>query len=187
MLIAYRWPGNIRQLKNVTEQISIIETNRDITPDILGHYLPPQPENRLPALFGAKAQPGGGKTFESEREILYQVLFDMRRDVTDLKKLVNTLMAERGQAPIMTAAEAVAERTAILTPAPAPIVHADNEVQEAAAEFVEEEANLSLDAVEKEMIIKALERHNGKRKDAARDLRISERTLYRKIKEYDLE
>jgi DNA-binding NtrC family response regulator len=205
MLIAYRWPGNIRQLKNVTEQISIIETNRDITPDTLSHYLPPQPENRLPALFGAKAQPGGGKTFESEREILYQVLFDMRRDVTDLKKLVNTLMAERGQAPIMTAAEAVTDRTAILqpdrtilqpvqperaailTPAPAPTAHADNEVQEAAAEFVEEEANLSLDAVEKEMIIKALERHNGKRKDAARDLRISERTLYRKIKEYDLE
>jgi transcriptional regulator with PAS, ATPase and Fis domain len=98
MLTAYRWPGNIRQLKNVTEQISIIETNRDITPDILSHYLPAMPENRLPALFGAKAPQGGGKTFESEREILYQVLFDMRRDMTELKKLVNTLMAERGTA-----------------------------------------------------------------------------------------
>jgi transcriptional regulator with PAS, ATPase and Fis domain len=218
MLTAYRWPGNIRQLKNVTEQISIIEPGRDITPDILSHYLPAMPENRLPALFGAKAQQGGGKTFESEREILYQVLFDMRRDVTDLKKLVNTLMAERaGGAPAVavpaaeshpmvygqtTAQQPVvygqsapqqsvvysqpAAQPAILTPAPqAP--HRTADIQEAATEYVEEEANLSLDAVEREMICKALERHKGKRKEAARDLNISERTLYRKIKEYDLE
>jgi transcriptional regulator with PAS, ATPase and Fis domain len=215
MLSAYRWPGNIRQLKNVTEQISIIETNRDITPAILSHYLPAQAENRLPMLFGAKAQPGGGKTFESEREILYQVLFDMRRDMTELKKLVNTLMAERGSAPMqmgapmqMKAPEAhavdyypdeivapaqqpavsvvtPAQQPAILTPAPATASH-HADLQET-AEYVEEEANLSLDAVEKELICKALERHKGKRKDAARDLNISERTLYRKIKEYGLE
>jgi DNA-binding NtrC family response regulator len=210
MLTAYRWPGNIRQLKNVTEQISIIETNRDITADILSHYLPPMSDNRLPALLGAKAQAGGGKTFESEREILYQVLFDMRRDVTDLKKLVNTLMAERGTQGVhvntaepqaveyypdalvdTTSQPAVGVVTpvaqpAILSPAPAS-KHREAEIQEAAAEFVEEEANLSLDAVEREMICKALERHKGKRKEAARDLNISERTLYRKIKEYGLE
>jgi DNA-binding NtrC family response regulator len=210
MLTAYRWPGNIRQLKNVTEQISIIETNRDITADILSHYLPPLPDNRLPALFGAKAQAGGGKTFESEREILYQVLFDMRRDVTDLKKLVNTLMAERGtQGVHVNTAEpqaveyypdALVDTTpqpamGVVTPVPQPAIlssapaskHREAEIQEAAAEFVEEEANLSLDAVEREMICKALERHKGKRKEAARDLNISERTLYRKIKEYGLE
>lgn len=95
LLLAYSWPGNVRQLKNITEQISIIETNRDITAEILRNYLPEQHVNSgLPALFGVKANTG--KAFESEREILYQVLFDMRRDVTDLKKLVNTLMAERG-------------------------------------------------------------------------------------------
>jgi transcriptional regulator with PAS, ATPase and Fis domain len=96
MLLAYPWPGNVRQLKNVTEQISIIETNREIHPAILQNYLPTvQMDSRFPMLLGTKGN-GPGKTFESEREILYQVLFDMRRDVTELKKLVNTLMAERG-------------------------------------------------------------------------------------------
>ena len=106
MLLAYPWPGNVRQLKNITEQISIIETNRDITADILANYLPARQESRMPMLFGVKH--GGGKTFESEREILYQVLFDMRRDVTDLKKLVNTLMAERGGAVTPSAPAATA-------------------------------------------------------------------------------
>ena len=97
--MAYPWPGNVRQLKNITEQISIIETNRDITAEILRNYLPEQRVNSgLPALFGVKAS--AGKAFESEREILYQVLFDMRRDVTELKKLVNTLMSERGAQPV---------------------------------------------------------------------------------------
>lgn len=86
VLTSYSWPGNVRQLKNITEQISIIETNRDITPDILRTYLPAQHESRLPAFLGGKhVTTSGGKGFESEREILYQVLFDMRRDVTELK------------------------------------------------------------------------------------------------------
>lgn len=85
MLLAYPWPGNVRQLKNITEQISIIETNRDITPVILQNYLPAQQQDsRLPMLFGIKP---GDKTFGSEREILYQVLFDMRRDVTETQKV----------------------------------------------------------------------------------------------------
>ena len=103
VLLAYSWPGNVRQLKNITEQISIIETNRDITAEILQNYLPAQQtDSRLPMLFGAKGNGGNGKTFESEREILYSVLFDMRRDVTELKKLVNTLMAERGDSSMPT-------------------------------------------------------------------------------------
>ena len=101
LLLAYPWPGNVRQLKNITEQISIIATNRDITAEILRNYLPEQRVNSgLPALFGVKAS--AGKAFESEREILYQVLFDMRRDVTELKKLVNTLMSERGAQPALS-------------------------------------------------------------------------------------
>ena len=93
MLLAYSWPGNVRQLKNITEQVSIIETNRDITAAILKGYLPEQNNmQRLPALFGVKDHKG----FESEREILYQVLFDMRQDVTELKKLVHEIMTERG-------------------------------------------------------------------------------------------
>lgn len=199
MLLAYPWPGNVRQLKNITEQISIIETNRDITPVILQNYLPAQQQDsRLPMLFGIKP---GDKTFGSEREILYQVLFDMRRDVTELKKLVNTLMAERGTtatvAPATTAVSYYQEPSRNLvpaTPAPVPVptinisvtkqMPMDDDIQDT-EKYVEE--TLSLDEVEKEMIRKALDRHHGKRKNAAKDLNISERTLYRKIKEYGLD
>ena len=189
LLMAYPWPGNVRQLKNITEQISIIETNRDITPAILQNYLPAQiVDSRLPMLFGSKVE-ANGRTFESEREILYQVLFDMRRDVTELKQLVNTLMAERGgEMPSYNITNVTTPSSINISPMgghamvqPAPV---DDDIQDT-EEYVEE--TLSLDEVEKEMIRKALERHHGKRKNAAKDLKISERTLYRKIKEYGLE
>jgi len=200
MLLSYPWPGNVRQLKNITEQISIIETHREINSSILQNYLPASAvDTRLPMLFGAKGTGGGGKTFESEREILYQVLFDMRRDMTELKKLVNTLMAERGNAPVASGSNTVPfmhESAYDLMPTPSttinisPVKHGgglarvDDDIQDT-EEIVEE--TLSLDEVEKEMIRKALDRHHGRRKNAAKDLKISERTLYRKIKEYGLE
>ena len=202
LLVAYSWPGNIRQLKNITEQISIIETNRDITPEILRNYLPAQQSSRLPALLGVKPA-GNGKSFESEREILYQVLFDMRRDVTELKKLVHDIMAERGgtsvvashepvhyiqEAPVKLVHDAPVVMTSVpsVTPLSEPVVKpAEAQEVQDTEEYMEE--NLSLDDVEKEMIRKALERHHGKRKNAANDLKISERTLYRKIKEYGLD
>lgn len=192
LLVAYSWPGNIRQLKNITEQISIIETNRDITPEILRNYLPAQQSSRLPALLGVKPA-GNGKSFESEREILYQVLFDMRRDVTELKKLVHDIMAERGgtsvvashepvhyiqEAPVKLVHDAPVVMTSVpsVTPLSEPVVKpAEAQEVQDTEEYVEE--NLSLDDVEKEMIRKALERHHGKRKNAANDLKISERTL----------
>ena len=141
-----------------------------------------------------------GKAFESEREILYQVLFDMRRDVTELKKLVNTLMSERGAQPVPPSAttavsyyqEPQRNLVATVVPATPTIISAAKSVHpvvddiQDTEEFVEE-ATLSLDEVEKEMIRKALDRHHGKRKNAAKDLNISERTLYRKIKEYGLD
>lgn len=187
VLLSYSWPGNVRQLKNITEQISIIETNREINASILRAYLPAQNTQRLPALFGVKA----GKSFESEREILYQVLFDMRQDVTELKKLVHEIMSERGAvasnvgtfyapAPVVTPPPSV---PALIHPVK-PNCPDDDDIQDT-EEYVEE--SLSLDEVEKEMIRKALEKHHGKRKSAAKDLNISERTLYRKIKEYGLE
>ncbi len=206
VLAAYDWPGNIRQLKNITEQISIIETNRDITPDILRTYLPSQNVSPLPALFGNNRQ-SGGKGFENEREILYQVLFDMRRDVTELKKLVHEIMTGKVTTPMthsdntpvhylqsasnMVTDTPIVERTPVsqVVASPTPRVkevtpEEMRDVQET-EEYIEE--NLSLDEVEKEMIKKALERHHGKRKGAANDLKISERTLYRKIKEYGLD
>lgn len=189
LLLNYPWPGNVRQLKNITEQISIIETNREIDSVILQNYLPVQQvDARFPMLLGNKGN-GQGKTFESEREILYQVLFDMRRDMTELKKLVNTLMEERGTEPVYTVNNMPTSPTINISPISHPAVVpvakvVDDDIQDT-EEYVEE--TLSLDEVEKEMIRKALERHHGKRKNAALDLKISERTLYRKIKEYGLD
>lgn len=173
LLTSYRWPGNVRELKNITERISVIEENRDITADVLRLYLPDLNVEKYPVLV--KKQDNDQKFFNSEREKLYQVLFDMKKDVNDLKKLVHDIMG--GKMPMPVADE---------TPYAHPIrpVHSAP-IQE--AEAVEEEETLSLEEVEKEMIRKALEKHNGRRKNAAADLKISERTLYRKIKEYNLE
>ena len=174
LLLSYRWPGNIRELKNVTERISVIEESREITADILRIYLPNVSVEKYPVLVKAENEQ---KSFANEREILYQILFDMRKDVNDLKKLVHDIMG--GNIPVeMQKNETYSPATIhpvqpIQTP----------EVQE--AETVEE--SMSLEEVEKDMIRKALERHHGKRKNAAADLKISERTLYRKIKEYNLE
>ena len=178
VLLAYPWPGNVRQLKNITEQISIIETNREINAAILQGYLPVQNMQRLPALFGIK----DSKNFESEREILYSVLFDMRQEVSELKKMVHNLMAEKGNVSLVTPVPPASVPT-IIHPvkAPCPV---DDDIQDT-EEYVEE--SLSLDEVKKEMIRKALEKHHGNRKSAAQDLNISERTLYRKIKEYGLD
>ena len=173
LLTSYRWPGNVRELKNITERISVIEENRDITADVLRLYLPDLNVEKYPVLV--KKQDNDQKFFNSEREILYQVLFDMKKDVNDLKKLVHDIMG--GKMPMPVADE---------TPYAHPIrpVHSAP-IQE--AEAVEEEETLSLEELEKEMIRKELEKHNGRRKNAAADLKISERTLYRKIKEYNLE
>lgn len=202
MLMAYTWPGNVRQLKNITEQISIIEANREINADILKNYLPENNAQRLPALLGNKESKG----FGSEREILYQVLFDMRQDVTELKKLVHEIMTKRAAAGagsgIKSSYYTSPSQPQLVTPATVEpnvttIIHSavqpatplsssvnDDDIQDT-EEYVEE--SLALDDVEKDMIRKALEKHHGKRKSAAQDLNISERTLYRKIKEYGLD
>ena len=186
VLLAYPWPGNVRQLKNITEQISIIETNRDLTANILHTYLPQQNMQRLPALLDTRES----KSFESEREILYSVLFDMRQEVAELKKMVHNMMAERAEqvgqivsTPVVTAHQPSVP--AIIHPVQATVCKDEDDDIQDTEEYVEE--SLSLDEVEKEMIRKALEKHHGKRKSAAKDLNISERTLYRKIKEYGLD
>ena len=174
LLLSYRWPGNIRELKNVTERISVIEESREITADILRIYLPNVSVEKYPVLVKTENEQ---KSFANEREILYQILFDMRKDVNDLKKLVHDIMG--GNIPVEMQKNETYPPATIhpVQPIQTP------EVQE--AETVEE--SMSLEEVEKDMIRKALERHNGKRKNAAADLKISERTLSRKIKEYNLE
>jgi len=188
-LINYRWPGNVRQLKNITEQISIIEENRDVTADVLRKYLPDSSSSRLPALFSKKEE----ASYASEREILYKVLFDMKRDMNDLKKLVLDLM-ESKESPISGDQARIIQNLyddgednlpqREHASKPLQINHLDKNNIQDTEEIVEE--SLSLEEKEIELIKKALEKHNGKRKYAARELGISERTLYRKIKEYDI-
>ncbi len=194
----YPWPGNVRQLKNIAEQISIIEQNRNITAEVLQRYLPPAfALGQLPALYSKQEE----QTFASEREILYKVLFDMKKDVNDLKKLVLDMLKDGGnsvdlqsdnariirklyqdeQGALMPAEQPkVVSAPIINTP---PVVRTDTNIQDT-EEFVEE--SLSLEDKEIELIKKALEKHSGKRKYAAEELGISERTLYRKIKEYNI-
>lgn len=199
------WPGNIRQLRNVAEQISVLEKSRSITAAVLKDYLP-QSTQQLPAIINKKKSEGD---FSSEREILYKVLFDMKSDLNDLKKLTLELMNNENHSEVQKnnehliekiykkdTQEAPASQNELLALSPAPksqntieVFENDTvskyvEVEELEDDLIEE--TLSLHQKELELIKKSLERHKGKRKLAADELGISERTLYRKIKQYDL-
>ncbi len=195
LLINYPWPGNIRQLKNLVEQLSVIETAREIDALILSQYLPEITE-KLPQIIGKNSQ----ENF-SERELMYKVLFDMKKDLNELKKLVVELLQQGNSVSLSSDQSAVVNRiyqdvnenvknTGLLLPSGTPPnveqnYHYPNPSDSFEA-HVEVEESLSLEDREKELISKALEKHRGKRKHAANELGISERTLYRKIKEYKL-
>lgn len=189
LLMKYTWPGNIRQLKNITEQIAVIESERLVTPAILLKYLPEDDGRQFPVLVKDNKQDF------SEREILYKVLFEMRSELSELKTRVLDLAKNQGQeyhAPVSAPFAGQAYET--LTPYqqnngyhPLQLsTPQDNFKDEVIHHHEEVEESLSLNDVEKEMIAKALSKHKNKRKNAARELGISERTLYRKIKEYNL-
>ncbi|MEZ4787359.1 MAG: sigma-54 dependent transcriptional regulator [Flavobacterium haoranii] len=201
-LIHYRWNGNIRQLRNIAEQISVLETNREISVATLQSYLPTEGTN-LPSVINHTKK---DSDFSNEREILYKVLFDMKADLNDLKKLTLELM-QNGGAKVQETNKNLIQRIygqkednvifdeqpkTELYPVQPEIVQEeihDDDLEDddfLFAETVEEEETLSLEAKEIELIKKALERNKGKRKAAADELGISERTLYRKIKQYDL-
>ena len=199
ILMNFYWKGNVRQLKNITEQISVIEQQREITAAILRSYLPDENIEKLPAVFSGDRREA--KTFSNEREILYQVLFDMKKDMNELKKIVNKLMAEQhfhthdtGLSP-----------TIIHQPSETHInqsnLHSsefindkdgkyedvdDAELINDAEEYKENDV-YSLADMEKQMIIHTMKKYKGRRKPAASELKISERTLYRKIKEYEID
>lgn len=190
MLETYPWPGNIRQLKNVAEQISAVEESRNITADILKKYLPDYAPPSVP-VFRAQAQ---GDVNE-ERELLYKVLFDLRNDMNDLKRMVAELLAERRgyeQKGGEVAATALLPRNlpaSVATPTVHPMPVSFKDYTEP-AEVIEESTpheGMTKEQVLREAIIKALRRHGGKRREAAKDLFISERTLYRKIKELGID
>jgi transcriptional regulator with PAS, ATPase and Fis domain len=193
ILSNYPWPGNIRQLKNITEQISIIEQQREIDAEILSRYLPENVSKNLPALFSGINR----DEFSSEREILYKILFDMRNEVNDLKNIVKQVINSSSKSEIrkdISMSENInndfsqeyftGQNIQENKPYFDNLNYNNNSKIEEPEEFSEE--SLSLENIETEMIKKALEKHKGKRKYAARELGISERTLYRKIKEHNL-
>jgi transcriptional regulator with PAS, ATPase and Fis domain len=189
ILLQYRFPGNIRQLKNLADQISVLSAEqKEINADALRAFLPKDPT--LPALYNQH-----GQSDLSEREILYKILFDLKRDVTELKKIVleNPANAEKFSAINNDhtnlfeglQSEHRPEAPVVLIKPAAPADETDEEVEDITHET--EDDSLSIEKKEKELIIRALQKNRNKRKYAARDLGISERTLYRKIKEYGLE
>ena len=191
LLINYPWPGNVRELKNIAEQISVLTQEKQVTAAELRRFIPESSGNRLPMLIpGHSGAAVNGHEFANEREILYKLFFDMKKDVTELKKMfveilqnpslptgqhasfineIKELKTQENFQPAISAAQPV-------------VIHNNHDIH--AHEEVEESLNI-MDK-EKELIIKALKKHKSKRKDAASDLGISERTLYRKLKEYDI-
>jgi transcriptional regulator with PAS, ATPase and Fis domain len=168
----YPWPGNIRQLKNVTEQISVIEHERNVSKNILCKYLPVI--NNLPVLYQSKDDI---KSFASERELLYKILFDMRNDVNELKKCIYKLT--KGESPVHEYNKFIDEEP--------PLIYNEDDAPAPNEDFQSAEKVQDLQSQEKEAIKKVLKKFNNKRKPAAEALGISERTLYRKIKEFDIE
>ena len=189
VLLNYSWPGNVRQLKNITEQISIIESEREIRASSLKTYLPDYDGIKLPAVIKKDDE----KSYSTEREILYKILFDMKSDMNDLKKLVYDLIqngdsrafSETDTRVIKNLFRDAKVDIADTKPAEDSLIRKSREDIVDTEEIVEE--SLSLSDKEVEMIKKALEKYSGKRKLAAHELGISERTLYRKIKEYGIE
>ena len=190
LLITYPWPGNVRELKNIAEQVSVLSQDKQITARDLRRFLPETNANRLPVLAHASSN---GHEFANEREILYKLFFDMKKDVTELKKMFveviqNPAMAAQNPSFFNDLKELKSQeflQPAVTQPATThtqPIVISQDDIHR--HEDVEESLNIM--DVEKELIVKALKKHRSKRKDAAADLGISERTLYRKLKEYDI-
>ncbi|HRG92888.1 MAG TPA: sigma-54 dependent transcriptional regulator [Chitinophagaceae bacterium] len=205
LLINYPWPGNVRELKNIAEQISVLAQDKMINARELSKYLQPYSSNRMPVLANTN---GHGPEFSNEREILYKLFFDMKKDVTELKRmflevLQNPGMVAQSQSMINELRESEAFRInsadnlvnlpaanpVSISPAQPvlpnnqPVLMNNNDIHA----HVEVDESLNIMDKEKELIIKALKKHKSKRKDAAMDLGISERTLYRKLKEYDIE
>jgi len=193
LLNTYRWNGNIRQLRNVAEQLSVLEEKREVSGELLKFYLPDFHSN-LPALIN---EPKSSNDFSNEREILYKILFDMKKDLNDLKKITDHLKSEEtisgkvenefNDLRHFQSSIENQKSTEIIDFDKKETTFNSNSDKYHFAEEIKEEETLSIHDKELELIKKALERNNGKRKAAAIELGISERTLYRKIKQHDIE
>jgi DNA-binding NtrC family response regulator len=190
LLMRYKWPGNVRQLKNITEQISVLSTERSITPEILARFIPQDHETTELATIHKE---GGDHSFENEREILYKILFELRGNVNDMRREMGAMKKQLEEVQGGKAVQAVSTES-LPTTQLAPIQPiqpiAPALVDAEAEEYIEpvrEPENLNLNDLSKTMLEKALERNHGNRKKAATELGISDRTLYRRLKQYGLD
>lgn len=189
VLVNYFWPGNIRQLKNITEQICIIDKNREINAEQLLKYLPQYNSNYVPAIKGGISDFGGGAAADlSERDILYKVIVDLKKELNDLKQVVHEIiLSSNGTIKVLPKEDSAAYSSSdIIDQGTSGITIHKPMVQTSPTQTIDVEETLSLQDKEIDMIKKALRKHKGKRKYAAQELGISERTLYRKINEYNI-
>ena len=190
LMLQYKWPGNVRQLKNITEQMSVLSENREIDADTLRHFIPEDPESTQLATI----QKEGAHSYESERELLYKILYELRGNVSDLRRELNSVRKQMEEVRDLNGAAGFAAQIPVSTPdnLPVPVSEHDSTqpttpaVEDAIAEEISEPETLNLSNLGRQMIEKALERNGGNRKKAAQELGISDRTLYRKIKQYGL-
>jgi len=179
MLMRYKWPGNVRQLKNITEQISILSKERTITPEILAKFIP---QDRESTQLTVMQHSNGDHSFENERELLYKILYELKGNVNDMRREISQLKKQ------IQDVQSTAPATIIGTTAPLPAIQTPMEDAEA-EEYIEPDngqENLNLNDLSRQMLEKALERNNGNRKKAAQELGISDRTLYRRLRQYGL-
>ena len=185
MLMRYKWPGNVRELKNITKQISVLSTERQITPEILAHFIP---QNQQETTQLATIHPEGDHSFENEREILYKILFELRSNVNDMRREMSTLKKQLEDVRGNASNTQLAPISPIGTLSPiAPIGSAEDAEAEEYIEPEREPENLNLNDWSRQALEKALERNGGNRKKAAQELGISDRTLYRRLKQYGLD
>ncbi len=192
IMLKYKWPGNVRQLKNITEQMSVLSEEREITSQTLLKYIPQDEESTQLATI--PNQSGGSHSYESERELLYKILYELRGNVSDLRRDVTSLRKQLDEARQLSGASGFTSPKPISPVEPVgypatvgnPQVIHPHEAEDAVAEEINEPETLNLSDLGRQMIEKALERNNGNRKKAAQELGISDRTLYRRIKQYGL-
>lgn len=188
LLLHYKWPGNVRQLKNITEQISVLSPERTITAQVLSQFIPQDQESTQLATIHREGS--GDHSFENEREILYKILFELRGNVNDMRREMSALKKQLDdvQSTKPTAMEQLPTTSlASIAPHPAPITSVEDAIAEEYNEPAQELESLNLNDMGKQMLEKALERNHGNRKKAAQELGISDRTLYRRLKQYGLD
>lgn len=185
-MLKYKWPGNVRQLKNITEQMSVLSREREISGEAIHKFIPEDTESTQLATLNTT----GSHSYESEREILYKILYELRGNVSDLRREMNNLRKQLDTAHNATVAPAGTNLPSIIAEQPAPIPptpRTSPTVQDAVAEEISEPESLNLEDIGRQMVEKALDRNGGNRKKAAQELGISDRTLYRRIKQYGLD